>query len=322
MFSQTMTPVFLALLLLTAGPVLLVLSLRWFKEEDISDRLNEFVADPNSGKSKVWTPTLAVRSRGLSGSMLRRVFLPALKGIGNVFGRLTPTRQLQELGHQLIIAGNPLGLEARQFFGISLVINLLGVWVAYMVLRSRGLDRNNLLMALVLVGIAYLYPRTWLRGRMRKRQDKVRKGLPDALDMLSVCATAGLGFDQAMQRVSEHWKTPVGMEFGRVITEMEMGLSRREALRNLADRLDIPELTSFISFIVQTDQLGMSIVDTLHAQADQLRIERRNRAQEQAQKIPTKMLIPMAFLIFPALLAIILGPIVPSMISLMSQMTN
>jgi tight adherence protein C len=129
--------------------------------------------------------------------------------------------------------------------------------------------------------------------------------------MLSVCATAGLGFDQSLQRVSEYWETPIGAEFGRVISEMEMGLSRRDALRNLADRLDITELSSFVAFVLQTEQLGTSIVDTMHSQADQMRVERRYRAQEQAQKIPTKMIIPMVFLIFPALLAIILGPVIP-----------
>jgi len=92
---------------------------------------------------------------------------------------------------------------------------------------------------------------------------------------------------------------------------MEMGLSRRDALRNLADRLDITELSSFVAFVLQTEQLGTSIVDTMHAQADQMRVDRRFRAQEQAQKIPTKMIIPMVFLIFPALLAIIIGPVIP-----------
>ncbi len=313
-------PVMLSLLLLLAGPVLLILSLRWFKGDDFQDRLSEFVSE-QSTKPKTWVPVTAARTRGLSGSMLQRVFMPWIKGIGRLFGRLTPTSRIQELGRQLNIAGNPLGLEAREFFGISLVLLMVGVWLASTFLR-KGLDRNNILMAILVLGITYLFPGVWLRGRMHARQDKIRKGLPDALDMLSVCASAGLGFDQAMQRVSEHWNTPVGVELGRVITEMEMGVSRKDALRNLAERLDVSELTSFVSFIIQSDQLGMSVVDTLHAQADQLRIERRHRAQEQAQKIPTKMLIPMAFLIFPALLAIILGPIVPSLVDLMSTMTR
>ncbi len=317
--NESSTLILLVLLTFAGGLFLLLLSLRWFIGDDLSERLNEFVSEQSTNKAKAWVPTLAIRSRGLSGSMLQRLFLPTIKGIGRFFGRLTPSSRIRELGRLLTIAGNPLGLEAREFYGISLAFNLFGIWFALVILR-RGMDRNNLLMALAMVLITYLYPQVWLKGRVRARQDKIRKGLPDALDMLSVCASAGLGFDQAMQRVSEHWNTPVGVEFGRVITEMEMGLSRREALRSLADRLDVAELTSFVSFIIQTDQLGMSIVDTLHAQADQLRVERRHRAQEQAQKIPTKMLIPMAFLIFPALLALILGPIVPSLVELMSQM--
>jgi tight adherence protein C len=136
--------------------------------------------------------------------------------------------------------------------------------------------------------------------------------------MLTVCASAGLGFDQSMQRVAEHWTTPIGIEFGRVISEMEMGLSRRDAMRNMADRLDVSELSSFVSFLLQSDQLGMSISDTLHAQADQMRIERRFRAQEQAQRIPTRMLFPMVFLIFPALLAIVLGPALPRLFDVFS----
>jgi tight adherence protein C len=134
--------------------------------------------------------------------------------------------------------------------------------------------------------------------------------------MLSVCATAGLGFDQSMQRVSEYWDTPIAIELGRVVTEMEMGISRQEALRGLANRLDVGELTTFVSLVLQSDQLGMSISDTLQAQAEQMRIERRFRAQEQAQKIPIKMLFPLAFLIFPALIAVVLGPALPPIIDL------
>ncbi|RPI32246.1 MAG: type II secretion system F family protein [Chloroflexota bacterium] len=165
-------------------------------------------------------------------------------------------------------------------------------------------------------------PKVWLDRKVRFRQNKVRRGLPDALDMLSVCSSAGLGFDQSLKRVSEYWDTPVGAEFGRVITEIEMGLSRREALRNLSDRLEVAEVSSFVSFILQTEQLGLSISDTLHSLADQMRIERRLRAQEQAQKVPTKMLFPMVFLIFPALMALILGPVVPTMVEFFANING
>ncbi len=316
-----LSPAFLiGVVVILGGLILLLLSMRWFGEDEVASRLTEFVTEQPE-KAKTWAPNLAFRTRNLTGSLLRRTFLPWVKGIGRVFGRLTPTTILKDLSKQLAIAGNPMGLEGREYFGISMVLILVGAGIGFLILR-RGVNRNSLLMAAILVAIMFLLPRVWLQGKVRARKDSIRKGLPDALDMLSVCASAGLGFDQALQRVSEHWNTPIGAELGRVITEMEMGISRRDALRNLADRLEVSELTSFVSFIIQTDQLGMSITDTLHAQADHMRVERRFRAQEQAQKIPTKMLIPMAFLIFPALMAIILGPAVPSIVQAIQKMTQ
>jgi tight adherence protein C len=187
------------------------------------------------------------------------------------------------------------------------------VYLAFVLIR-RGTELINVLLSILILILLYYAPKAWLQNRVTSRQNKVRRGLPDALDMLSVCATAGLGFDQSLQRVSEYWDTPIGREFGRVISEMEMGLTRRDALRNLSDRLEIREIASFVALILQTEQLGMSISDTLHAQAEQMRIERRFRAQEQAQKAPIKMLIPMAILIFPALLAVILGPAIPTIL--------
>lgn len=177
-------------------------------------------------------------------------------------------------------------------------------------------------MGVMSVVIFYFYPISWLDRKVKERQNKIRKGLPDALDMLSVCTSAGLGFDQSLQRVSEHWNTPVGIEFGRVITEMEMGLSRRDALHNMVDRVDVAELSSFVSFVLQTDQLGLSIADTLSSHADQMRVQRRLRAQEQAQKVPTKMLIPMVFLIFPALMAVIVGPVFPPLLEFFQGLTG
>jgi len=135
--------------------------------------------------------------------------------------------------------------------------------------------------------------------------------MPDALDMLTVCADAGLGFDQSVQRVSEAWDTSLAREFARVVAEMGMGLPRQTALRNFADRVGSPEVSSFVAVIVQSDQLGMSITQTLHAQAKQMRIERRFRAQEQARKMPLKMLFPLMLFIFPSMFAVILGPMVP-----------
>lgn len=180
-----------------------------------------------------------------------------------------------------------------------------------MFMLRQGTDLINIIAAALVGYVGLMGPSVWLKRKVRRRQDQIRKGLPDALDMLSVTAEAGLGFDQSLQRVSEYWENPISVEFGRVVAEMEMGVSRRQALRNMADRLGVAELSSFVAVIIQSDQLGMSIADALHAQAEQMRIERRFRAQEAARKVPLKMLFPMLLLIFPAMLAVVCGPSLP-----------
>ena len=301
-----------------AGLTILVLSVRWLRSGSVSKRLVQYVENPlEDGKGR--SNAARVQPRLITGSFGSRIFTPAIRGIGRLFGRITPAGAIDSLAKKLLIAGNPLGLGAREFYGISIASALLGVYLAFLIIQ-RGTELINVALSILVLLLLYSFPKVWLQGRVNSRQNKVRKGLPDALDMLSVCATAGLGFDQSLQRVSEYWDTPIGREFGRVINEMEMGLARRDALRNLSDRLEIREIASFVALILQTEQLGMSISDTLHAQAEQMRIERRFRAQEQAQKAPIKMLIPMALLIFPALLAVILGPAIPTLMDVFRTM--
>ncbi len=293
-----------------AGIAILLLSLRWLRSGGVNTRLVQYVEVPlqvGSNRGNV----ARVQPRLITGSFLSRTVMPAIRAIGGFFGRITPSGAIESISRKLMIAGNPMGLGAREYYGISMATTLLGVYLAFVVIR-RGTATINVVLSILVVILFYYAPKAWLQNRVTNRQNQVRRGLPDALDMLSVCATAGLGFDQSLQRVSEYWDTPIGREFGRVISEMEMGLTRRDALRNLSDRLEIREIASFVALILQTEQLGMSISDTLHAQAEQMRIERRFRAQEQAQKAPIKMLIPMAMLIFPALLAVILGPAIPA----------
>ncbi len=298
----------LGFILIGGGLIGVLLSTRWLSSDQVTKRLSDLVSEEVG--SQVSSLAISARTRDIRGSIASRIFVPTLRNIGQILGRVTPASTVESHRHDLAIAGNPFGLGPREFFGFRLLFLFLGAITAFVLLR-RGFTNINLLVSLGVLVITYLIPMLWLKSRVQIRQDRIRKGLPDALDMLTVCASAGLGFDQSMQRVSEHWNTPIGIEFARVISEMEMGLSRRDALRNLADRVDVTELSSFVSFLLQSDQLGMSISDTLHAQAEQMRIERRFRAQEQAQKIPTRMLFPMVFLIFPALLAIVLGPALP-----------
>jgi tight adherence protein C len=308
------------LLFFFGGLALIVLTLRLTMVDGLSRRLQDYVVDQTAEQTAL-AAAVQIRRDELSGSFVTRTILPGVKGLGRLFGRFTPRSTLDSLRRQLTIAGNPLGLGPREFYGLRLVFILLGIWMATLVFRQTSGTARFLLTPLTYFFPAYL-PKFWLRTRVAARQNKIRKGLPDALDMLSVCAEAGLGFDQSLQRVSEQWKTALGIEFGRVVAEMEMGLSRRAALRNLADRVEVTELTSFVAVILQSDELGMSIADTLHAQAGQMRIERRFRAQEQARKIPLKMLFPMIFLILPALMAVILGPLIPVFLNFFGSLSG
>lgn len=301
------------------GAVLLVLyiGINLLKSDELSSRIKRFVvAEQDSSRHLISSPNAV--HRDLSGSFLRRTLLPLTRKTGQALGRMTPKNSIEDLKSQLIVAGSPLGLGAQEFYGLRIAFLIIGTIASFLILR-RGVDRLNILLSAAVVILCYFYPILWLRGMVRSRQNKVRRGLPDALDMLSVCADAGLGFDQSLLRVSESWRTPISIELGRVVAEMEMGVSRRDALREMADRLDVSEISSFVSIILQSEQLGMSIAETLHAQAEQMRIERRFKAQELARTIPIKMLVPLAFLIFPAIIAVILGPAIPQLLDLFNS---
>ncbi|MCE1255426.1 MAG: type II secretion system F family protein, partial [Anaerolineae bacterium] len=132
--------------------------------------------------------------------------------------------------------------------------------------------------------------------------------MPDALDLLTICVEAGLGFDGAMQKVSEKWETELSFAFARVIREIQLGKLRREALRDMADRIGLAEMTSFVAAVIQSESLGVSLAKVLRIQSDQMRVKRRQLAEEEAHKAPIKMLIPMALLIFPSLMIVLLSP--------------
>ena len=310
-----------ASILVVAGGLLLVYSLRSAQTSALNNRLYQYVDQTVLG-AKRQDSLLLSRPRELSGTFSARILSPFFRGFTGILGSLTPASTLKKLEEQLALAGNPLGMGPREFYGLQVVIMALGLLFAYGALRNgvAGSEAGssgtlfNAIAAALAVSICYYLPKSWLRTRAGKRREAIARGLADALDMLSVCVEAGLGFDQALQRVSEHWRTPLGAEFGRVVAEIGMGIPRRAALRNLADRVGSQEIASFVAVILQSDQLGMSIKNTLHAQAEQMRIERRFRAQEEARKMPLKMLFPLTILVFPAIFAVILGPSIPVLI--------
>ncbi len=337
-FSSPVITSLAGLLFALGGLLLVVLGMRSASTTEDAVRLREYVMEESLGAFGP-VPRLTFRQAELAGSLRNRLVTPVFRRVGRLLGSLTPTRLIGDLQRQLAAAGNPLGLGPREFYSLRLICGVVGIVLAFVIFRG-GITQRPLATAqrplaatasaratqasaapsinfsslvgsaIAVYGGLYL-PKVWLRGRVKARQVTIRKSLPDALDMLSVCADAGLGFDQALQRVSERWKTPLGAEFGRVVAEMQMGVQRQAALHNLADRVNVTELNSFVAVIVQSDQLGMSIVQTLRAQAEQMRVERRHRAQEEARKAPLKMLFPMLLFIFPSMFAVILGPAIP-----------
>jgi len=300
------------------GVVFLFLGLRSTTNEELNRRLQDFVVEPAAAQP-LWAEETLYRRPEISGTFFSRTIMPVFRSVVGLIGRLTPSRSMEDLETQLTVAGRPLGLGPREFYGIRILFLLLGLFLGYTIITRGDQSLITLLLAGFTAIFVFYMPKFWLQGVVRRKKDRIRRDLPDALDMLSVSADAGLGFDQSLQRISENWDTPLSNEFGRVVTEMGMGVSRATALRNMTHRVDLPELNSFIAVILQSDELGMSISDTLHSQANQMRIERRFWAQEQARKIPFKMLFPLMLFILPALFAVVLGPAVPALMDVLGS---
>ena len=240
---------------------------------------------------------------------------PLYERFASVARRLTPADYTRRLQRRLDIAGNPAGWLPERvlaFKGIGLTAGILvGLYM--------GLQYGPVTTVFVPVAGAaagFYLPDIWIRNLGERRQDDMRTDLPDAIDMLTVCVEAGLGFDAALGRVAQTMDGPAAFEFARVIQEMQFGSSRVDALRAAADRTDIPELRTFISSIVQSTELGISIGDVLRAQSGQMRVVRRQRAEEQAQKLPVKILLPLIFCILPALFVVVLGPAILNIMDL------
>ncbi len=217
------------------------------------------------------------------------------------------------------LAGNPRGLDPTTFWagriiatvglgGFILLVTFLAPADSFLSIRTGTIKALAFALGGSLLG--FFLPVMLLSSRIKRRQDIILKAMPDALDLLTVCVEAGLGFDQAMVKVSEKWENELSLAFERVIQEVRLGKLRREALRDMADRMDLSDMTSFVAAIIQADQLGVSMGKVLRIQSDQMRMKRRQRAEKKAHEAPVKMLIPMAFLIFPAIYIVLLGPAV------------
>jgi tight adherence protein C len=245
----------------------------------------------------------------LSLSFRDRVILPLMRSIAQLTTRFTPQKQLEDARHQLELAG--MTMDPAAFFAMRIVVTIafgLGSFFVFFVGSTSVAPGTALLYTLGGTALGYFFPALYLKSKISRRQDAIWKALPDALDLLVICVEAGLGFDMAMGKVYEKWENDLAIAFGRVLREIQLGKLRRDALRDMARRMDVPDVTAFIAAIIQADQLGVSMAKILRVQSDQMRVKRRQRAQEKAHQAPVKMMLPMVFLIFPSLWIVLLGP--------------
>ena len=246
----------------------------------------------------------------LSQPFVERVIIPLVNRVGEFSTRFTPQKAIQDTARKMELAGNPWPIDAPTFLAIRFILAVvLGGFLTAVVLISPASKASDNFMYIGGAAFAGFYlPHLMLTSKITRRQTEIRKAMPDALDLLTICVEAGLGFDAAMSKVSEKWENELSLAFTRAIREVQLGKVRREALKNMSDRLGIPEMTSFVAAIIQSEQLGVSMAKVLRIQSDQMRLKRRQYAEELAHKAPVKMLIPMALLIFPSIMIIILTP--------------
>ncbi len=231
------------------------------------------------------------------------------------FRRLLPQTWLQDTRTLLTLAGVPQGQGVEEFLGLRVLMTFGFGAVGYFPFSSSGVPEMVPIMVIVFGAIGYLLPVVLLRQRIKARQAKILRAMPNALDLLSVSVEAGLGFDQALMEVCSKWQNPLTQEFTITLNELRLGRSRKEALQGLMNRTRVPELGIFTTAIIQADELGSSITRTLQSQAEHIRIRRRQRAQELAQQAGVKMTFPLVLLMLPALFVVVIGPAVPRILA-------
>lgn len=242
-----------------------------------------------------------------------RVARPALRSVVSFLRGLWPDVYGERLKMRILRAGRPGNLDADGFFTLKVVLAavgaLLGGLLALLGTRSPG----RVLFGSLLLGVlAYFGPDLWLKARTSSRQLAIRRALPDMLDMLTISVEAGLAFDGAVARLVGNGSGPLAEEFSRMLKEVQAGISRQDAFRHLADRTGVPEVSTFCMAMIQADVFGISVSNVLRTQAREMRVKRRQAAEETAQKAPVKIVFPLVLCILPATIIVILGPAIVS----------
>lgn len=302
-----MTILILGAIVLLLAIAVIVVSLQRNEQGEVDDPLQERLAEFIQRGDVV-----SLEEIELSQPFSQRVLIPLINRIGEFSARFTPQKAIQSTARQMELAGNPWPIDPATFLAIRFILGVVLGGLA--TVAFLGSDTWTTMDKALMIGGAalggFFVPHIMLTSRVTRRQKEIRNAMPDALDLLTICVEAGLGFDAAMAKVAEKWETQLSLAFARVIREVQLGKLRREALKDMADRLGIPEMTSFVAAIIQSEQLGVSMAKVLRIQSDQMRLKRRQRAEEEAHKAPIKMIIPLALLVFPSIMIIILTPAV------------
>lgn len=257
----------------------------------------------------------------LSMPFSRRVLVPLAEKAAEMLARITPKRLQRHTKEKLDLA--QLQISPSAFLlatvGLAAVLPLVVISPA---LREGRFGFRELLLALAIAFLAFRIPDFWLSRKITARQKKVRKSLPDALDLITICVEAGYGLDAALAKVAEKTKGPLADELAYALLQMNLGKPRSQALREVAQRTKVAELQSFIATIIQAEQMGVSIATILRVQSDSMRVKKRQMAEEEAMKAPIKMLFPLVICILPAMFIVILGPAAMRIMSFFSGNTG
>src|SRR5438876_3389848 len=263
----------------------------------VQQRLDQLVVQPKS-----------LEELELQAPLAERVLRPIVQRLSRVASRGDTGGIVARADAKLERAGYPGGLRGADWMGVKLLSTIVVGAAVGLIMFAVGAAPLAVLFGVAGAGVGYMAPEFWLGGKARKRSFAMVLQLPDALDLLTISVEAGLGFDAALAKVVEKMEGPLITEFRQALAEIRMGRTRRDALRDVAKRADSQPISNFIGAIVQAEQLGVPIAKVLQIQSNQLRIERRQRAEEAAAKAPVKMLFPMVGCIFPTIFIVILGP--------------
>ena len=248
----------------------------------------------------------------LEENAMNRIVLPAVRSTGARLRKLAPTSRVQSLQHNLALGGQYGDTYAlERLLVLKVVFAVLGLVVSLFLFSGlSGFQR--LLFAILLTGVGFVLPDAVVARRGRKRQEQIELDMPDTLDQVTMSLEAGIGFEAALSRTARVGKGPLAEELNRTLREIQLGIPREQALRKLADRTDVPDLDSLVLAIVQSERYGLGMGPVLRVQSEELRERRRQRAEEQALKIPVKIIFPLVFCIFPAVFIVLLAPAIIS----------